>query len=691
MEPSKREKFEALFQEFLPAYAEAPAGQKHREWYARGRKDARTGYDMVLRAAEKGEDVTDLVLRRLLPHGDTTFNRERKAWVSWAPAVTKDIKSWFQNSPGIKTKAADWPTIAAALLAFVRTCNDDPKDLSVACNRIVGVPQMKGFQTGLLSPILNALRPKDFTLINNKSRPAINFFNASNFSPKLDEYPALNETAEALISELSDVLAPPAQALGLSARDAFDMFCHWLVAEKQYPLRKSDYWKIAPGEGAWNWQDCRDEGFIGMGWEELGDLTDCSKEEFEKRCEKVMSEKPDISRADLLQAWKFSRIKEGDYIVANKGGSEVVGVGTVTGDYYFSPNVRHGHRLPVEWIDTRARRISKRGWSKTLIKLDQPTYEEVRSAPLAADLQQALVTGAIMGSLLGPGASQRRLDPLNAEYPLAQFAIDVNKDEKEIAMWVAAVEHKRQIILAGPPGTGKTFCAEHLARHLLSGGSGISELVQFHPAYGYEDFMQGIRPEPGDDGVLKYPMVPGRFVDFCRRAEGRGESVLIIDEINRANLSRVFGELLYLLENRVKSIPLAGGNAFKIPENVVIIGTMNTADRSIALMDHALRRRFAYLTLGPDLRSIVRFHEQHTTGFDPNGLVSVLERLNKTIEDPHYSVGVSYFMNEDLALEGVLERVWKLEIDPYLDELFFDQLGKVASFRWEAVKGELTG
>src|SRR5690606_11871441 len=128
------------------------------------------------------------------------------------------------------------------------------------------------------------------------------------------------------------------------------------------------------------------------------------------------------------------------------------------------------------------------------------------------------------------------------------------------------------------------------------------------PSYAYEDFMQGIRPQ-SKDGRLEYPLVPGRFLDFCERARSRdGRCVLVIDEINRADLSRVFGELMYLLEYRDREVPLSGGQRFSIPSNVRIIGTMNTADRSIALVDYALRRRFAFLRLSPNFHVLRRYH-----------------------------------------------------------------------------------
>src|SRR4051794_19736055 len=138
-----------------------------------------------------------------------------------------------------------------------------------------------------------------------------------------------------------------------------------------------------------------------------------------------------------------------------------------------------------------------------------------------------------------------------------------------LSRWVRAIERKGQAIVYGPPGTGKTYVAERLARHLVGGGDGFAGVVQFHPAYSYQDFIQGIRPQSGPSGGLTYPVVPGRFLDFCRRAASvQGRCVLIVDEINRANLSRVFGELMYLLEYRDRQVPLAGGGTLRVPANV---------------------------------------------------------------------------------------------------------------------------
>jgi 5-methylcytosine-specific restriction endonuclease McrBC GTP-binding regulatory subunit McrB len=242
------------------------------------------------------------------------------------------------------------------------------------------------------------------------------------------------------------------------------------------------------------------------------------------------------------------------------------------------------------------------------------------------------------------------------------------------------------MIFQGPPGTGKTFVAEKLAWVLASEGEGFVDTVQLHPAYTYEDFILGIRPQ-AVKGQLTFEYTPGRFLNFCREAAQLGSEspcVLIVDEINRANLPRVLGELLYLLEYRDKRIPLAGSDVeLAIPPNVYIIGTMNTADRSIALVDHALRRRFTFVTLSPDYEVLTAYLERQSLKAEP--LVGILKRINSTIANPNYEVGISFFMKDGASLSTTIEEIWKGEIEPYLEEYFYDSSAKIDPFRWSKV------
>ncbi|MBN1811907.1 MAG: AAA family ATPase [Anaerolineae bacterium] len=363
-------------------------------------------------------------------------------------------------------------------------------------------------------------------------------------------------------------------------------------------------------------------------------------------------------------------------------------------DVELGPDGRAFNRLGLDWkgwlrdpeqgnFDASVALTKKRVLQSTREQLCAgivETYARIFPLVLLATLDDPLPT---IGEYLGITDVEPELQPI---YTLAECAHDTGFDEETLQRWVRAVERKGQAIFYEPPGTGKTYVAEHLARHLVGGTDGFWDLVQFHPAYAYEDFVQGIRPQPQKGGGLHYPMVPGRFLDFCTEARTRqGTCVLIIDEINRANLARVLGELMYLLEYRDREVPLAGGGTLRIPKNVRLIGTMNTADRSIALVDHALRRRFAFLGLQPNLLVLERYHQQ--TGFPIGKLVEVLKQLNGQIGDAHYQVGISFFLHKDLAAQ--LGDIWQMEIEPYLEEYFFDQPDKVDQFRWKKVQGQV--
>lgn len=902
---AKRGELGELIEEMVDTYLESPDGLHHLRAYGEERKQAAQNWRRVRNAEKAGDDITDLVLDLLLPHADTEKSRARGVWVYHAPPAAADIRKLFESTGFVQP--GDWTNVARAITGFFRRCLDDPGELADACTEFAAGPYSRGFQSGMLTPILSALRPEDYILVNSKSRLLINHLAGTNLRQTLEDYPEVNRLGNQLVEELEPLFAESGLLDRLSPADAFDTFSHWMVAVKNYPFGQQ-YWKVAPGEGAWQWDECREEGFIGIGWDELGDVSGFSKNEFEERLEAALKERPDWTRGGPRQVWTFSRVKEGDRIVANKGTSEVVGIGTVTGPYYYQEGVRYPHRLPVEWDDPTRRRVDEGGWRRTVLKLDRQKFEAIQSAPeiaiggqpgpdepalpkeafellaglakeptrefyqerrelfdrylekpfqklffeiasrLPEEVKHTLETekglfsripkndfgrggawphywGAFypeggrriadaqlyatvrpgrmwygfMFGAYGSSQSERFLanivrnraallellseslplaeltfgdpgenattkapglkdwltdpqkyglrvqvelpaaevstrtreqlaveigtvfgslfpfvllsihddplpeienyleeetvpPPLNPPFTLQELSAESGFSEQLLERWVRAIERKGQAILFGPPGTGKTYVAQRLARHLIGGHDGFWELVQFHPAYSYEDFLQGLRPRRTADGALAYDMAKGRFFDFCDRARKLspdGRAILIIDEINRANLARVFGELMYLLEYRDQQIPLAGGGPFKIPSNVRILGTMNTADRSIALVDHALRRRFAFLRLEPQYEVLQRFHETHGTGFDPEGLIAVLERLNQEIRDRNYFVGITFFLLEDMADE--VEDVWRMEVQPYVEEFFFDRPQRAAAFRWEAVSRDVLG
>lgn len=277
--------------------------------------------------------------------------------------------------------------------------------------------------------------------------------------------------------------------------------------------------------------------------------------------------------------------------------------------------------------------------------------------------------------------------PLPPKYGIEDFVTETGFASEQIEGWRSRLKRKKQAIFQGPPGTGKTFVAKRLAKLLTGGEEKNIAFIQFHPSYSYEDFMQGLRPVSSGQGMA-FELVKGRFLDFCEHAAlGPQEPfVLIIDEINRANLSRVFGEAMSLLEYRDQSIPLAsGGSPFSIPANIYLIGTMNTADRSIALIDHALRRRFSFIRLSPEYHILKDYLDKY--GLPSDSLIDVLKRLNETIGDPNYHLGISYFMQDKEELRQTIREIWESEIEPYLEEYFYDMPTKMEAFRWEKLVG----
>ncbi|MEU1254890.1 AAA family ATPase [Streptomyces chartreusis] len=233
---------------------------------------------------------------------------------------------------------------------------------------------------------------------------------------------------------------------------------------------------------------------------------------------------------------------------------------------------------------------------------------------------------------------------------------------------------ERQLVLYGPPGTGKTYLAMKLAE-FLGGGPEQVKIVQFHPSYAYEDFFEGFRPvEDRETREVAFRLTAGPLRELADLASRDGNRhiphFLIIDEINRANLAKVFGELYFLLEYRTKSVRLTySGDDFALPPNLFVIGTMNTADRSIALVDTAMRRRFAFVELSPRTEPtaglLARWLKREGKDLEPARL---LDALNARIDDADFAIGPSYLMKPGVYRDGGLERTWRTKILPLLEE-----------------------
>ena len=247
---------------------------------------------------------------------------------------------------------------------------------------------------------------------------------------------------------------------------------------------------------------------------------------------------------------------------------------------------------------------------------------------------------------------------------------------------------KRQIIFQGPPGTGKTYVAQALANYLAAAEDRVT-LVQFHPSYAYEDFARGFRPTITESGQAGFELQDGPLLRAAQEArkEPDAKHFLLIDEINRGNLAKVFGELYFLLEYRDKTIRMQyqqeGEDDFALPKNLYIIGTMNTADRSIALVDLALRRRFYFIEFHPvndPVKNVLRKWLKKKNLDDLEGVADVVDKANDLLKDDrHAAIGPSYFMKEGLD-KRMVERIWKHSVLPYVEERLFGDENRINRF-----------
>ena len=372
----------------------------------------------------------------------------------------------------------------------------------------------------------------------------------------------------------------------------------------------------------------------------------------------------------------LSRIREGDFVLAQDSGDLHLGVVTGPPGFVSSVDSRANLRRAVDW-----RTLDN---PHDLIDLPQEVSARLATQLSIVDLTEfAEALAELAGAADDADSPESAAPPVEKELVLPaitdEFAQNLFIPTAWLQECVDLLHDRPQLVFYGPPGTGKTWIARKLAEHLA--GAGVVKLVQFHPAYSYEDFFEGYRPRSGRDGQVGFELTAGPFRKLVDAARENPDlpHVLIIDEMNRANLARVFGELYFLLEYRAHNIDLMYSSGddreFTLPKNVLIIGTMNTADRSIALVDAAMRRRFSFMALHPTQAPVVDVLAQWLVKEKcPPHAALLLAELNRRIQDPDFAVGPSYFMRKAVhADEGGLERTWRRSILPLLEEHHYGQ------------------
>lgn len=465
-------------------------------------------------------------------------------------------------------------------------------------------------------------------------------------------------------------------------------YCAWKSSQAGKPeeppkktvdsnVKETDYWIYSPGDNACMWDEFFKNGIMGIGWDEVTNLKDfASKEEIKEFMKKVYDASYSYkNNAHCL--WQFANeIKVGDVVFVKKGMHKIIGRGVVTSDYiYDSSRDTYKHIRKVDWQNNGEWEHPGQAVMKTLTNISAyPDYVQKLLDLFAED---------------SPEEVSEQKEIKYPPYSKDDFLNEVYMDEDTYNTLTELLEAKNNVILQGAPGVGKTFAAKRLAYSIM-GQKDTSRvaMVQFHQSYSYEDFIQGYRPSKGG-----FELENGAFYKFCKEAEEDNERpyFFIIDEINRGNLSKILGELMMLIEKdkRGEKIKLLYSNEwFTVPQNVRIIGMMNTADRSLALMDYALRRRFAFFDFAPAFSS-EGFKNYLAEKNSPKleSLITVVESLNNTISSDEslgdgFRIGHSYFCTDDEITDEWLKSVVEYEVIPLIKEYWFDEPTKVRD--WSA-------
>lgn len=487
-------------------------------------------------------------------------------------------------------------------------------------------------------------------------------------------------------------LTEAGKKIDMTNEAAQKLFREYLAArrtKKAFPDEEQNnairYWIYAPGHNADKWDEFYQKGVMAIGWGEVGDLRGFeSKNKIKQKMWEVYGDTSSYTNS-VLALWQFAHeMRPGDIVFVKKGRSMIIGRGIVESDYEYdtAQNEDYYHVRKVRWTD-------KGAWPAT-VTIALKTLTDI--TPYTDDVEQ--IKNLLGDESLPPPS----VSPLYTDKDFLQdvFIQDVFISEDEYSDLTSLVENEKNVILLGPPGVGKTFAAKRLAYAMM--GEKDRErvmMVQFHQSYSYEDFIMGYRPTPSG-----FELHRGAFYNFCKKAADDSDNMyfFIIDEINRGNISKIFGELFMLIENDKRGLELRlmySDERFFVPENLYLIGMMNTADRSLAMIDYALRRRFAFFELKPGFDSDgFRSYQNALESDSFDRLIACVKNLNEKICSDDslgvgFCIGHSYFCGLDP--ETVDERLYAIveyKLLPLLNEYWFDEPLEVQKWS-ERLRGAL--